>query len=88
MIHDACAAGFRRYDFGEVEEHQEGLAEFKGKWGAKPRQLYRYYFPAPRELQTGVLRFGGAAHQVSSSVWRRLPLKATAFLGRWIYLYL
>src|SRR5262249_49914574 len=39
-IHDACTAGFRRYDLGEVTHDRRGLADFKGKWGAEPRHLY------------------------------------------------
>jgi lipid II:glycine glycyltransferase (peptidoglycan interpeptide bridge formation enzyme) len=32
-IRDACKDGFRWYDFGEVSEDNESLAQFKGKWG-------------------------------------------------------
>ncbi len=42
-IHEAHKDGFRYYDFGEVEQTQQGLADFKSKWGAKPTQLYRCY---------------------------------------------
>jgi CelD/BcsL family acetyltransferase involved in cellulose biosynthesis len=87
-IHDACREGFRRYDLGEVAEHDEGLALFKGKWGAEPRRLHRYYYPAPRELESGVLASGSRIRQFANTVWRRLPLKATAMLGDWIYSYL
>ena len=87
-IHDACADGFRRYDFGEVEEHQEGLAEFKGKWGADARRLHRYYYPVPRALATSTLKSGGSARRLADVVWQRLPLTVTARLGGWVYTYL
>src|SRR5438094_166073 len=45
-IHDACASGYRRFDFGEVMEDDHGLAEFKSKWGTQPLRLYRYYYGA------------------------------------------
>ena|ERR1700736_4239947 len=86
-IQDACQQGFRRYDFGEVSGGQDGLAAFKSKWGGEPRQLFRYYYPAPHRYETGsaqsgrLLRFGRAA-------WRRLPLTATARVGNWLYSYL
>jgi hypothetical protein len=86
-IQDACHAGFRRYDFGEVEEGQEGLIAFKVKWGARPVRSYRYYYPAPRKLPT---LEASKSHlwRFVRETWRRVPLKATAVVGDWIYAYL
>src|SRR5947209_2078950 len=33
-IQDACADGFRWYDFGDVDLGNQGLARYKSKWGA------------------------------------------------------
>jgi CelD/BcsL family acetyltransferase involved in cellulose biosynthesis len=87
-LHDACEAGARWYDFGEVEHGQHGLAEFKAKWGAEPRMLHRYYFPAARELERGILSEEGAVRRVASAAWRRLPLAATERAGAFLYRYL
>jgi hypothetical protein len=87
-IRDACRDGFRHYDFGEVAESNQGLAEFKAKWGAEPRRFYRYYFPAPREVESGVLKPNCIVRRCMDAIWRRLPLKATAVLGEWLYTYL
>src|SRR5439155_16223323 len=57
-LHDACNEGFTRYDFGEVNEDDSGLADFKRKWGAEPTPLYRYYFPAPSRAERGLLASG------------------------------
>ncbi len=84
-LHDACEAGLRWYDFGEVEQAQVGLAEFKGKWGAQPRALHRYYYPVPREIERGLLADGSTSRELASEVWRRLPLNVTARVGRWLY---
>jgi hypothetical protein len=43
-IHQACEEGMRWYDFGSVDGNQ-GLAQFKTKWGAEPRMLYSYSYP-------------------------------------------
>jgi CelD/BcsL family acetyltransferase involved in cellulose biosynthesis len=86
-IQDACRQGFRRYDFGEVSGGQEGLAAFKSKWGGEPRQLYRYYYPAPDRHETGS-REAGTLHRFGRAAWRRLPLTATARVGNWLYSYL
>ena len=86
-IQDACAGDFRYYDLGEVTKDNQGLAEFKSKWNAEPTWLYRYYYPAPRELETNILDSTGRAHQVASAVWRRLPIKATVLLSTWAHRY-
>jgi Acetyltransferase (GNAT) domain len=81
-IRSACRSGFRWYDFGEVTEDHEALAQFKTKWGGDPKQLYRYYYPAPVErTSTDGGRLAGSARKL----WRRLPPKATAVLGDLIY---
>ena len=43
-IHQACEEGMRWYDFGSIDGNQ-GLAQFKTKWGAQPRTLYTYSYP-------------------------------------------
>jgi len=81
-IRSACRSGFRWYDFGEVAEGHEDLAQFKTKWGGDPKGLYRYYYPAPVEQKSG-----GDGRVVSSArrIWRSLPPRATAVLGDLIY---
>jgi len=83
-ITEACSAGFRRYDLGEVPLGNDGLAHFKMKWGAKPVELYRYHYPRAGGLERGTL---GVGHLPPAAkwAWRRLPLSVTAVLGRWIY---
>lgn len=86
-IKDACAVGYRRYDFGEVAEGNEGLTVFKEKWGARPVQLYRYYYPQQQEIEQGILS-SRLLRRTRESVWRLLPLSMTAGMGRWIYQHL
>ncbi len=84
-IHDACAAGFRRYDFGEVSVGDDGLADFKRKWGGEPQPLHRYYYPARRELESGMLERSSRTRRVADGVWKRMPLAATGAVGDWLY---
>jgi len=86
-MHDACTHGFRYYDFGEVTRENQGLAEFKSKWGAEPTWLYRYYYPAPRELEMSILESNSRFRQLANAAWRRLPLQATALLSNWAHHY-
>ncbi len=81
-IRGACRSGYRWYDFGEVTEDHEALAQFKTKWGGDPQGLYRYYYPAP------VIRTSDGGGRLAASarkIWRSLPPKATAVLGDLIY---
>jgi hypothetical protein len=84
-IHDACREGFRRYDFGAVPEDEHGLSDFKAKWGAEPVRLDKYRFPAPAPTPAATAQVGGRARRLAGRVWRRLPLRATALAGDWIY---
>jgi hypothetical protein len=84
-IAEACASGFRRYDFGEVTGRNDGLVDFKEKWRAKPAKLYRYYYPARREIERGLLEESSVVRAAAEWAWRRLPLPVTAGAGRWIY---
>jgi CelD/BcsL family acetyltransferase involved in cellulose biosynthesis len=87
-IHDAAEEGFNRFDFGEVGRDDAGLADFKSKWGAVARPLYRYYYPA---LGGAGESFAGGRleplRRPAKTAWRRLPLGVTAVAGAWIYRY-
>lgn len=87
-ITEACRAGFRRYDLGEVDPRNQGLARFKTKWGAEPSGLYRYRYPSRHEAAHAMPPAGpgdGSVRQAGEWAWRRLPLPVTAALGRWMY---
>lgn len=86
-IHDAVREGFSHYDLGEVEENQQGLIEFKEKWGAKPQRTHRYYFPPPHDLQPSSAS-GGLLHRLTEAAWRKLPLPVTAVAGNMVYSYM
>jgi hypothetical protein len=81
-IRSACRSGFRWYDFGEVAEEHEALAQFKTKWGGTPKPQFRYYSPS---LAPRVSKGSGRLVQSARKLWRRLPPKATEFLGDLIY---
>lgn len=87
-IHDACKAGFRFFDLGEVQPENPGLAEFKGKWAGSPTWLVRYYYPAPPKTDGLGHDPESMKHRSLSLVWRSLPKNMTALLGNWLYRYL
>jgi len=86
-IHEVCKAGFQFYDLGEVPEGNESLADFKSRRGGMPKQLYRYYYPAPPHSQPRP-QTETLPGRLGRAVWGHLPLRATELLGAWIYRYL
>jgi lipid II:glycine glycyltransferase (peptidoglycan interpeptide bridge formation enzyme) len=87
-INEACRNGCRSFDFGEVPEEHHELAHFKSKWGAKPTRLYRFSSSPPDGLSTAADYPRGRAVSLAASAWRRLPIKATEWLGDRVYSYL
>lgn len=86
-IHDACASGYRRYDMGRVEERQQGLAEFKGKWGAEPQPLYLYSYPPSDGRERAVFDPDHPLRKSFKAAWQHVPLGATRLADR-LYRYL
>jgi CelD/BcsL family acetyltransferase involved in cellulose biosynthesis len=81
--------GFREYDLGEVGSGNHGLAEFKAKWGADDRQLYRFYHPRPvSERLEETSEVAPGSQRVLQAGWRRVPLKVTAAVGDAVYRFL
>lgn len=86
-VHQAAADGFRYYDLGEVAANNPGLAAFKSKWGSRPNQLHRFYYPHlpasdPPTPSPGMTR------KLVESAWERVPRAVTAAVGQQIYRYL
>jgi hypothetical protein len=83
-LRDAMAAGVG-FDLGRAAPEQEGLVEFKRRWGGEPVPLAYDYWPEAGGLNTadrshGPLTWGAA-------VWRNLPLPLTR-AGSFLYRYL
>ena len=85
-IHAAAAAGFERYDLGEVVEGGDGLAEFKRKWGAEEVRMHRYYHPPPEQEPEG--GESGPLGRAADAIWPRTPLAATRIAGDLAYRWL
>jgi CelD/BcsL family acetyltransferase involved in cellulose biosynthesis len=89
-IHQACAEGFRHYDFGEVAEANLDLAKFKSKWGTEARHLHRYYYPAPPDVGGGYgsLESENLLKRAATTTWHRMPYRLTEIFGDRVYRYL
>jgi len=91
-IQDACAEGFRWYDFGNVTVGNQGLAQFKSKWGAETKMLYRYSYPAvshgtissPGQSRSAVRQLvRPLVRPLVRSTWQHLPIKAIGLWRDW-----
>jgi CelD/BcsL family acetyltransferase involved in cellulose biosynthesis len=72
----AVASGARVLDLGEVDDANQGLADFKRKWGARAVPLVRYYSsdaPSGDHPQPWPAGLG--------EIWRRVPLRVTGWAG-------
>ncbi len=89
-IRDAAAAGFRWYDFGEVEAGNDGLTAFKAKWDTQTRTLIRYHAPPLPGDDAEYRGTGGTGwpRRAALQAWHRAPLGVTALAGDWLYRYL
>jgi GNAT acetyltransferase-like protein len=83
-IQDAIAAG-SRFDLGRVAPEQEGLLEFKRRWGGQAIPLAYDYWPEPGGLNVAPRDRGAMA--AVSAIWSRLP-NSVARLGSGLYRYL
>jgi hypothetical protein len=83
-IQDAIAAGCR-FDMGRAAPEQEGLVEFKRRWGGQSIPLAYDYWPVPAGLNVGRRDRGSMA--AVGTVWSRLPA-GIARLGAGLYRYL
>jgi hypothetical protein len=83
-IRDAIAAGCR-FDLGRVAPEQEGLLEFKRRWGGQAIPLAYDYWPEPGGLNQAARDRGVIA--AAAAVWTRLPARVVR-LGAGLYRYL
>jgi hypothetical protein len=83
-IQDAIAAG-HRFDLGRAAPEQEGLVEFKRRWGGQALPLAYDYWPTPGGLNVAARDRGSMA--AAAAVWARLPAPV-ARLGAGLYRYL
>ena len=82
----ACQQGFRLFDFGRSTP-ESGTYRFKEQWGAKPHQLYWYYWLAGGQ-SIPELNPDNPKFKVAISVWQHLPLPVTNLIGPHIVKYL
>jgi hypothetical protein len=89
-IQAACAEGMSWYDFGNVRVGDQGLAQFKSKWGAEMKTIYRYSYPVvspdshgPTSVPSQPRR--STVRRLVSPIFQHLPIKAVGIVGDWCH---
>ena len=83
-VKDAIAARVG-FDFGRAAPEQQGLVEFKVRWGGQPVPLSYDYWPSAGGLNVADRSRGPLA--LAARVWSRLPARV-ARSGSFLYRYL
>jgi FemAB-related protein (PEP-CTERM system-associated) len=81
-----CEHGYKTLDLGRTACDNEGLMEFKRRWGATQNPLPYYYYPQQAGLATTSEK--SWKYQMLTGTWKKLPLQLTGSLGGYLYRYL
>ena len=81
-----CTQRYETFDLGRTARDNQGLMEFKRRWGAIQEPLPYYYYPHVEGLASTSeqsLKF-----RMLTACWKRLPLGVAAPLGGYLYKHL
>ncbi len=81
-----CRQGYQVLDMGRTARDNEGLMEFKRRWGATSEALTYYYYPQVNGLAS--TSEGSWKFRMLTTCWRRLPLHIAGPLGSRLYRHL
>jgi lipid II:glycine glycyltransferase (peptidoglycan interpeptide bridge formation enzyme) len=82
-IQEAALAGDRWYDFGRTAADNQGLSEFKRRWGTTAVEL-PYYFDPPGEGMS-VVKSDSLKYRVFTRVFKTMPPAWSVRLGERIF---
>ena len=82
----SCNQGYRTLDLGRTARDNQGLMEFKRRWGAIQEPLPYYYYPHIAGL--AATPEDSWKYQLLTACWKRLPLTIAGALGGHLYKHL
>lgn len=82
----ASTNGYQTLDLGRTACENEGLMEFKRRWGAIKEPLPYYYYPQTAGLASTSER--SWKYRLLTSCWRKLPVGVAGPLGSLLYKHL
>ena len=81
-----CSLGYQTLDMGRTAYDNEGLMEFKRRWGAIQDPLPYYYYPHLAGLASTAET--SWKYRLITTCWKRLPLPLAGSLGGYFYKHL
>jgi FemAB-related protein (PEP-CTERM system-associated) len=81
-----CQHGYTMLDLGRTACDNEGLMEFKRRWGAVKEPLVYYYYPQQAGLASTSEQ--SLKYRLLTGVWKKLPLEITGPMGGYLYRHL
>ncbi len=81
-----CSLGYQTLDMGRTACDNEGLMEFKRRWGAIQDPLPYYYYPHMAGLASTAET--SWKYRLLTSSWKKLPLEVAGPLGGYLYKHL
>jgi len=75
--------GFRFYDLGEVPGASHNLERYKRRWGAESVQIFHHYYGINSCNISDNLEISGNDN-LTTKIWRLVPLPMTAAIGKLI----
>lgn len=82
----AINTGYQIFDMGRTARDNQGLMEYKRKWGATAEPLPYYYWPQVAGLAS--TSETSRKYQMLTACWKRLPLPIASTLGGILYKHL
>jgi hypothetical protein len=80
---EAALAGDRAYDFGRTAADNQGLCEFKQRWGTTQTDM-PYYFDPPSEGMS-VVKSDSLKYRLFTGAFRRMPPALAVPIGGRIF---
>lgn len=78
--------GYQILDLGRTACDNQGLMEFKRRWGASQEALPYYYYPQMQGL--AATSESSRTYHLLTTCWKRLPLQIAGPLGGYLYRHL
>jgi len=85
-IKRGCEQGYQTFDLGRTACENQGLMEFKRRWGAIMEPLPYYYYPHMVGLAT--TSESSWKFRLLTACWKRLPSPVARALGGYLYKHL
>jgi predicted N-acyltransferase len=72
-VQDACQQGFNKFDFGRTSNTDEGLTNFKKRWGTQEvKMTYSYY---PRDPKSIIANRNNIVYKTITGIIKKTPLE-------------